>query len=241
MVTRGRRGGASRAQRLGRLINDSLDAMPGLSETDAGRQARRDFVIATHRSYQWGGLDFAERFAGLITELYEADRGDTGRALTRDAVLPLASVFLIRDPIFVASMATGAEQRRRIRQALNVKLAREDELKRRYLTRFEAVALGRRFRADIRSSDWPARVVAAAKYFIPRGWRGTRRERELREYLIDFVKRATRNAGRSYERYQIGLARLHKHAMDHRLRGMALSEAKMLTEHQQAAEEEAPA
>jgi len=206
--------------------------MPGLAETDAGRQARRDFVIAIYRCCHWGSLDLAERFARLLTDLYESDRGDAGRALTRNAVLPLALVMLIRDPIYIAAMASSSEQRRRTRQVLNVKRAREDELRRRYLTRFELLAFGRRYRADVRTSDWLARLVGALRHVVPVRWRGSRRERELRSYIVDFIQSAAREATDDYERCHAALAKLHQQAMDNRLLGMALAEARMLLEPQ---------
>ncbi|MDY7109517.1 MAG: hypothetical protein SYC29_12855 [Planctomycetota bacterium] len=227
---RRRRGSAARARRRRELLQRSLAAMPGLSETDAGRQAARDFLIALARCWRWGSIELAERYAQLITALYRVDRGDTGRALTRHAVLPLASAMLIRDPIFIASMLTSPEHHRRTRQALNVKRAREDELVRRYLTRVELIAFHRRYRVDIRTSDWPARLAASLRRVVPARWRGTRRERDQREYIVDLTERAIRGARDGYDHYQTAFARLHQQALENRLRGMALSEMKMLAE-----------
>jgi Pyruvate/2-oxoacid:ferredoxin oxidoreductase gamma subunit len=232
----------SQAARFGRLLTDSLAGMPGLRETDAGRQALRDFAIALNRCRLWGGPECAERYARLVTDLYHADRGETGRVLTRCAVLPLAALMLIRDPIYLASIATSAEQRRRIRQTLAVKRARDDELHRRYLTRFELLAFGQRYRADVRTSDWPARIMATARHIVPGRWRGTHRERELRRYLVELVERATAAADADYEAFQDSFHKLHQQALDDRLRGMALSELRMLAEPQLAADDDdAPA
>ena len=46
-----------------------LRDMPGLTETDAGRHARRDIILAAYRCLQWGGIEYAERYAGLVTDL----------------------------------------------------------------------------------------------------------------------------------------------------------------------------
>ena len=219
---------SAKTERFRRLLADSLNAMPGLAETELGRQAVRDFVMAMYRCFRWGALGYAERYAGLITLLYRADRGDSGRALTRDAVLPLADVMLIRDPLFISSMATGGVHRRHIRRVLNVKRARQDELRRRFLTRFELVAFGRRYRADIRTSDWPARLVSFISGLVPRRWRGTPRERALREDLIALVRQSAAASPVEYERYQRIFSRLHQQALDDRLRGMALAELRMM-------------
>jgi hypothetical protein len=230
LLRRHRWRGALRAERFDALLRGALESMPGLTETDPGRQARRDLVIAACRCQAWGGFEYARRFIQIITDLYHADRGDAGRALTRNAVLPLASVMLIRDPIFIATMATSPEQRRRTRRALNVKRARADELRRRYLTRIELVAFRHRIRVDLRTSDWPARLVAMLRHAWPIRYRGARRQRRLRDYIIDFMERAAREAPTDYDRYQSALAHLHQQTMDNRLRHMALAEARMLAE-----------
>lgn len=223
-------GAAVRARRFARIVEGTLRGMPGLTETDPGRQAIRDFVIAAYRCLIWGGVDYAESYANLIRRLYDADRGDTGRALTRNAILPLAGGMLIRDAIFVASMATSPEHRRRTRRQLNVRRARGDRIDWRYLTRLDLVVWRRRIRVDIRSSDWPARLAAAARHLVPSRWRGTRGEREVRAFLIDFAERAIRGSARDYKRFSEAMQRLHQEAVNHRLRLMALSEIKQLVE-----------
>jgi len=222
--------GAARAEQFGGLLDESLARMPGLAETDPGRQSIRDFVAAVYRCEHWGGAQYSGRYAQLITSLYAVDRGDTGRALTRAAVLPLASAMLIRDPFFVASMATSGEQRRRTRRALNVKRARGDELKRRYLTRVELIAFGKRYRADVRTSDWPARVVAGARRLVPQAWRGTRRDRALRAYMIKLTERAIAGSADDYDRYLGAFGRLEAPVLSDRLRGRSLAQIKLLAE-----------
>jgi hypothetical protein len=143
-------------------------------------------------------------------------------------VLPLAEVMLIRDPLYIASMASSSEQRRRMRLHMNVKMARGDRIERRYLTRLELIAFNRRFRADVRTSDWPARAVAMMRRVVPYRFRGSRRERELRDYIIDFIRRVIDGAPPDYDRHLESLHRLHNQAAEDRLRGMALAEISML-------------
>jgi hypothetical protein len=204
--------------------------MPGLMETEPGRIARRDYVLALYRCVAWGGIEYAQTFSDLVTRVYQADRGDRGRSLTRHVVLPLAEVMLLRDQIYIATMAASSEQRRRTRQRLNVKEARGDRLERRYLTRLELIAFNRRVRADVRSSDWPARIVALSRRIIPRNWRGSARERDLRQYLIELINRAIDGASSDYERWTQVFTRLHDQAAEDRLRGMSLAEVRMLAE-----------
>jgi indolepyruvate ferredoxin oxidoreductase len=221
--------GRRRAQRFEHLLEQALLSMPGLSETAPGRQARRDLVGALYRMLEWGGFNYAQQYAQLIMELYRADRGDRGRGVTRNAVLPLADAMLIRDPVYVACMAGSMEHRRRTRQRLNVKPARGDHVERRYLTRLELIAFQRRYRADVRTSDWPTRVARAVRLVAPSRWRGTRREREIRSYVMDFVQRARFGCAAHYELWADAMSRLHHHAAEERLRDMALAELRMLT------------
>jgi len=228
-MRRGLPGSASRANRLAAMLQTSIEQMPGLAETDSGRQSRRDFVMACHHCTIWGGLDYAETYADLITRLYQVDRGDTGRALTRAAILPLAEAMLIRDPLYVAGVVASAEHRRRIRNRLHAKRARGDEIERRYLTRFDLLAFGRRVRLDLRTSDWPARLAAIAYRLTPRRFRGGQRERLLRDHLLELARRAIVESPADYQKWSDAMQRLHDQAVADRLRGMALAEVRMLT------------
>ena len=231
-LSRSRRGGRQLAHRFERLVQETLLRTPGLAETDSGRQARRDLVAALRRCVTWGGIEYASRFAQLIAQLYEADRADHGRDLTCLSIFPLADAMLIRDPVYLASMAVSFEHRRRTRQRLNVKPARGDRLERRYMNRFEIVALGRRLRLEIRTSDWPARLIARAGSLIPRRIRGTRAERRVRAVIEDFVDRAATEAPRDYRRWHAALRLLHDHARETRLQGVSARELRSMLEMQ---------
>jgi hypothetical protein len=160
----------------------------------------------------------AERFASRIISLYQVDRADTGRALTRAAILPLAETLLIRDAIYVASMAISTEHRRQTQQRLNVRRGRGDRISVRYLTRLEFVFIRWRFRLDLRTSDWMAHVLAAARYLHPNGLRGRRSQRQVRSLVQEVVMQATSAAEEDYESWRAVLELLHAMAMDGRLR-----------------------
>lgn len=237
-VQRSRWGGRSLAKNLQRLLEQCIVSTPGLAETAAGRQAQRDMVSALYRCLEWGGIDYANKYGQLLMALYRGDRGETGRAITRDAVLPLAEAMLVRDQVYIACMAGSPEQRRRLHSAstashgggLNVKRARGDRIERRYLTRMELIAFNRRYRLDLRTSDWLARVAKASRLILPHSWRGSGRDRELRRFMIDFVQRATHGCNVNYDAWAEAMHRLHHHAVEQRLRSMAISEIRMLTD-----------
>ncbi|MCZ6836796.1 MAG: hypothetical protein O7G85_13555, partial [Planctomycetota bacterium] len=217
-----------RSSRYRSLVDRSLKAMPGLAESDAGRKIRRLYVVAMHRCMIWGGFDYAEQYVDLIIQLYHADRGDKARHVTRHAILPLAEAMLVRDPIYIASMVCSPEQRNRTRKRLNVKRAREDVVELRYLTRFEATLNERRLRMDLRSSDWSVKLLAASRRIMPDRWRGSRREREMREFVMEFIRRATLSNVPDYDTASKNFLILHELAFEGRLRQMTVEDLKRM-------------
>jgi Pyruvate/2-oxoacid:ferredoxin oxidoreductase gamma subunit len=216
-----------RAARFRKLVQRSIGAMPGLSETQSGREALLDFVIALRRCTIWGGTDEAERLLDLVIALYRSDRGDRGRLLTRLAILPLAESMLIRDAVYMSTMVASPEHRRRTRLRLNIKRGRGDRIERRYVTRFELVFVRWRFRVDLRTSDWVTRMLAVARHVLPRNWRGTARERDVRTAVRDIVQNATLNPDQ-YDEWVPVLETMHAMALDGRLRRSTASQIKAL-------------
>ncbi|MHC4810806.1 MAG: hypothetical protein ACYTEV_10640, partial [Planctomycetota bacterium] len=218
-------------ERFAALLRESLDAMPGLLETHAGRRAARDFVIGVIRCDLWGGVEHARAFADRIVRLYRADTPESGRTLTRGAILPLASAMLIRDPFYVAAVVSSPEHRRRTRRWLDIRRARADVVERRYLTRVELFAFGRRVRAEVRTSDWPARLTQRVRPLVEDRFRGTRREREVREQMQRLVDRATAESPGNPDRrahWEEVFRRLHRLALDNRFRGVGPGELRMM-------------
>ena len=218
MLAKGRVAGGDRAGRFRRLAGRALEDVPGLLETAPGRDAHRDFVVALRRCVTWGGFEMAERFADRIIALYRADRGDTGRALVRAAVLPLAEALLIRDAVYIASMAIGGEHRRQTRQRLNVRRGRGDHITVRYLTRLECTIVRWRLRVDLRTSDWMAHVLAAMRFVLPHRLRGRRGQRHVRRLVTEVIMQATSAPPEEYEQWRAALEHLHEYALDGRLR-----------------------
>jgi Pyruvate/2-oxoacid:ferredoxin oxidoreductase gamma subunit len=187
-------GGRRRAEKFGSLARESLAKLPGLDASEEGHAARRDFLVATHRCLAWGGMQLARRYADLIRSLYAADQADPTHELTRLAIRPLAEALLVRDLLHLAAMSTSVEHRRRTRDRLAVRFARGDVMERRYLNRIEVTAFGRRYRLDVRTSDWPARILTVVAPLVPERLRGSRGEQETREYVAGLIERAVRGA-----------------------------------------------
>jgi Pyruvate/2-oxoacid:ferredoxin oxidoreductase gamma subunit len=218
MLARGKGYGRDRADRFRQLVERAIGEVPGLLETSPGREAHRDFIVALRRCVTWGGFELAERFADRIIALYRADRADTGRALTRAAVLPLAESLLIRDAVYVASMAIGSEHRRLTRQRLNVRKGRGDHISVRYLTRIECTFVRWRLRLDLRSSDWLAHVLAALRWVVPSKLRGRRSQRQVRDLVKEAVMQAASAPEDHYDGWHAAIEWMHEISLDGRLR-----------------------
>jgi hypothetical protein len=222
------RGLRRRAPDFGRLTSDALHAMPGLGESEAGRTAQRDFVTAMERLIRWGGVSYARQYRDLIVSLYETDRGDSGRALTRHAVLPLAESMLIRDAAYVASMSMSLASRRVIRHKLSAKPSRGDTLSRRFLNRFEAVAGRRRLRVDFRTSDWTAALMARVATVWPSRFRGSAADRERRAEMLRLISRAITEAPVNYAEWDRSLKAYHDLAAGGQLRHLSANALRLL-------------
>ena len=181
--------------RLRRQVESSLEAMPGLLESEGGRRAAAEFADAMGRAAIWGGHAHAQRLADRIRRLYAVDRGESGRRLTAMAIRPVSEAMLPRDLFHVAASTLAPRHLASLRSRLRIRAARGDRLERRFLFRIDGIAFGRRFRLDLRTSDWLPIVVARLGRLVPWRWRGTPQERRLRDAVLAAVEEATVELG----------------------------------------------
>jgi indolepyruvate ferredoxin oxidoreductase len=202
-------------QRIGRLV----ETIPGLLETEAGRIAFDDVQLAVASLSRRGGKPLVDEYLHRIERIYRADRGETGRELTRLAVLPLGEAMLARDLFALAVAATSLDHRRRLRRRLGVRRARGDRLERIYQVRIDLVAFDRRMRAEIPVRDWVLPFVARIGRFIPEKRRGDRESRARRLAIESGIDRAITQSGDSdaYRRWCKILRSWHDLASDGRL------------------------
>lgn len=209
----------SRGKRLRKAVAAALGQLSPLAGTRHGREAMRDFATAMRRCEMWGGFEYATQYAACITALRNTDGTDEGCELARLMILPLAECFLIRDLWYVGALTTSLDQDHRIRNTLGVRLARGDEIRRRYLHRLEVRIASHRWVVEFRSSDWPDRILRATLPFIPSGLRGNMRSRGARESLIALAERAA--VARGTRAAWIDCARrLHDAAVNGSIRSM---------------------
>jgi hypothetical protein len=175
----------------------------------------------------WGGEETATKFMNSLCKLYAADQAETGRLLTQKAILPLAEVTLIRDPVYLARLARSPEILRRIRNRLNVRHSRGDVLKRRFLSRLRLRLWSWSLQVDMRTSVWSSALVSLIGYVIPRHWRGHRRDRAVRELVIHAVTQASIEV-HQYEKWVSRFDELHQLALSGNLQNNSLVEIKKI-------------
>lgn len=209
----------SRGQRLRKAVVATLGQLSPLASTRHGREAMRDLATAMRRCEMWGGFDYATQYAQCITALRADSRTDEGCELARLLTLPLAECFLIRDIWYVGALTTSLDQSHRIRDTLGVRLARGDEIRRRYLHRLEVRLASRKWVVEFRSSDWPDRILRATMQFVPRGMRGTIQSRGARERMIALLHDAARDHAGAHAWLEFA-RRMHDAAVDGSIRSM---------------------
>lgn len=179
VLSRRAEGGLSRrlARELRTLGAATLEALCTWSDAPGGERAHAELVSAIDRLLRWGGARLARRYVERIIALHRSGADTDGPQAARLALLPLAEALLIRDSFYLADMASSIEARRLVRERLNVRRARGDELTRRFINRLEVVAFSRRLRVDFRTSDWIVILARRIGRFWPDRLRGTRAER----------------------------------------------------------------
>ena len=172
-------------------IERSLAEMPGLLETEPGRRSIDDLLLAVGRLFRRGGRPLVEAYLGRLARVHAADRGDTGREITRSAVLLLAEAMLPRDAFSLAIAATGLDHRRRLRRRFSVRRARGDRVERTYVARIDLIGLDRHVRIDLPVSPWFLRGIAQLGRSLPPSWRSDAVSRRRREAIEKVIEQAT--------------------------------------------------
>jgi len=217
------RGTRGRSRRFRQALSSALQHLSSLWATRHGRQALRDFATAMARCETWGGFEYAAQYAACIVDLHSADESQGDGELARLLILPMAECFLIRDLWYVGALTTSADQNHRIRTTLGVRLARGDEIRRRYLHRCEIHLASWRWVVEFRSSDWPDQILRTTLPFIPLGLRGNIQSRALRETMLSLLARAAVKTSRRTAWIEFA-RRLHDAAIDGSIRKMTTQE-----------------
>ncbi len=211
-----------RGTRLRSAIAEGLSALGESGDSREDRTSLRDYAAAMRRCEMWGGLEYAMKYGSMVRALVGDGSSAESRELARLSILPLAEVFLIRDVWYISTLATSIDQSHRLRSTLGVRLARGDEISRRYLHRADLRLGSKRWVVEFRSSDWPDRILHATMPWVPLGMRGSPTQRGLRQRVSELFERASREPARVANWLKFA-ANLNAHALDGSLRSLETS------------------
>ena len=208
LAGRMRRGRAS-ARSLDERIGRALARLPGLSETTSGRKALDDLLMAIGRLHRRGGLGLVDEYLETLAKLHAADRGDTGRELTRRAVLVLGEAMLPRDVVAYAIAATSLDHRRRKHRRFGIRRARGDRVERALLARIDLIGFDRHLRMEIPVPVSILALVARMGRLVPALRTGDAASRRRRAAIEKSLERAIATASDQND-YRTWAARLRE-------------------------------
>ena len=195
LVLAGRlRRGRSSARSLDERIGRGLAALPGLAETEPGRAALDDLLLAIGRLHRRGGLSQVDEYLDRLVRLHAADRGDTGRELTRHAVLLLGEAMLPRDLFAYAIAATSLDHRRRLHRRFSIRRARGDRVERALVARIDLISFERHCRLDLPVPISVLGFMARIGRQVPMFQQGDRKFRRRRGAIEQAIVAAGRDS-----------------------------------------------
>ncbi len=171
---------------------------------DLDEALKASIVIRLYDCMRWGGPDYARRYADAVGSIYAADTAEYGYAATAAVVRNLASAMLIKDPYFIAELATSPEKRARDRDRYNVNPANGDRIVYRHLISGQLSLAGRKLPISLALPSWVLSAVRGMRFLraVTPGWR--RQKQFLRQYRQAVVEFAYENE----QQYRLALARL---------------------------------
>lgn len=184
--THGRRV-AREAQEIYGLVLNATSACDGSA---AGQRVRATLVEAMERVLVGGGVNHARRLAALLVSISAMDAGTCPGEFLGHAAIPACELFMPRDAVAIAAVACSPVHRRRLREALDIRSATGDEVERRFLVELDLSLAGHRWRVDMRTSDWPLRILERVGRWYPMERRLTAEAQAALESLEACVSRA---------------------------------------------------
>ncbi|MCJ7544499.1 MAG: FAD-dependent oxidoreductase, partial [Phycisphaerae bacterium] len=143
------RRGTAMADGLRQIAAELIGTLADLEESEKSAA-----IVRLADCVRWGGLDYARRYAEAVARVCKADTAAGGYAATRAVIHNLASAMLIKDPFFIAELATGPEKRARDREKYNVNPANGDRIVYRHLIHGQVRLAGRTIPLALSLPSW---------------------------------------------------------------------------------------
>ncbi len=176
-------GAARVAEDYGALASETL------SQVRLSEDTREGLVRRIYDAVQYGGVDYARRYASLVGRVFARDLASRDHALTRAVIWNLHKVMVIKDEIYVAHLLTSVEKRRRDQARYGLDPARGDRVEYRHFNRPEFVIFGKRVAWDMITRDWMLGWVKRMGWLrkVLPDWH--REERDFRDWYIEVLER----------------------------------------------------
>ena len=139
-------------------------------------------VVRAYDCLRWGGIKYARRYLKGVRSVWMKDSGQFGYAATEAVVYNLASAMLIKDPIFIAELATSPDKYARDRNKYSVNPANGDRIAYRHLLSGTLELMGRRINVRLAARPWMLRCVKRLRWLRPILPGQARRRIFLRQY-----------------------------------------------------------
>ena len=195
----GWRRGIRIARRLRRLIRDTRREAGAFGQDPL---LAADLTAGAHDCVIWGGLDYARRYCSRIVHAASLDRSDRGFELTLTVVRNLARVMLIKDEVYVSTLLTSDQKRRRDLERFNVDPDAGDQIIYRRVHRPEFNLLRRRITFEWTSRNWQLRLMSRLGWLRRLMPRWHQRERQFRDWYERLVDQLDLTPDSTPEQYQ---------------------------------------
>jgi len=201
----GARRGARIARRFRRLIRNTRREAGAFGRD---RSLVADMIAAAHDCAIWGGLDYARQYCSRIARVARLDDSARNFQLAQAAVRNLAKVMLIKDEVYVSTLLTSRQKRRRDLARFNIDLDAQDQIIYRRVHRPEFNLLRRRIGFEWTSRDWQLRLMSRVGWLrrlMPRWHQRERQFRDWYERLVDRLELGPDSTPEEYERWLAAL------------------------------------
>jgi indolepyruvate ferredoxin oxidoreductase len=198
--------GAAMAAGYRELIDSATTPMATAGADD---ELLRAMALRTYDCWQYGGREYADRYARLVRGVFDRDRADWGRAATAAAVEGLGRVMCIKDEPYVAYLLTRVEKLDADRARFDVDESRGDRLSYRHINKPEFNLFGTRVRLPfaLHTRNWMLRIVRRMRFLRSAGWGPFwhPEEEAFRDWYIGLVEGFAFSDRAGYDRYVAAL------------------------------------
>lgn len=153
-----------------------------------GEEARLQYALGVYDTLQWGGVEYATRYADQVADVYQRDSAERGHEATEALIPNLARVMAYKDEIYVAQLATSEEKQRRDYERYNIDPARGDRIEYKHIMRPHFEILGADIKFDLSPPVWMLKMMRRMRFLrslLP-AWHAE--EKDYRDWYVGLAR-----------------------------------------------------